>query len=287
MADYESVPSGCFALELGEGPVWNPVTQTLSIVDIFERQVHLLDLDNSQVRHRGEFSTEGDIGAALPLADGSYVLCESGGVFLRAPDGTRSLVCDLPSSGSDLRFNDGKLGPDGKLWVGVMDYAATEGRGSLWRIGRDGESQCLLDGLTIPNGLDWWGDEFWFVDGPEEVVSCYPWDESGLSAVNRRFVTDGTPDGLSIDSQGDLWLALWGEGRVDHFNREGHVVDSVSVASPHSTSLCFAGRGLDTLVMTSAQFNMSPEDLAQLERAGDLFVLPVPRRGRIPHLEFH
>ena len=262
------------------------MTETLSIVDIFERRVHLLELDDSQVHHRGEFSTEGDIGAALPLSDGSFVLCESGGVFLRAPDGARTSVCDLPSSGSGLRFNDGKLGPDGKRRVGVMDYDATEGRGSLWRIGRDGASQCLLVGLTIPNGLDWWGDEFWFVDGPEEVLSCYRWDESGLSSVNRRFVTSGTPAGLSIDSQGELWLALWGEGRVDHFNREGNVVDSVSVASPHSTSLCFAGRKLDTLVMTSAQFNMAPEDLAKFERAGDLFVQPLPHRGRIPHLQF-
>lgn len=286
MASYHSVPTGHHGFTLGEGPVWNPLTQTLSMVDIFERRVHLFDLRDTELHHREEFSTEGDVGAALPLADGGFVLCESAGVFLRAPDGVRTLVCGEPVRGDDVRFNDGKLAPDGSLWVGVMDYDATEGRGSLWRIGRDGSTQRLLDGLTIPNGLDWWGDEFWFVDGPEEVVRCYQWDESGLSSPKREFVTHGTPDGLAIDSEGELWLALWGQGRVDHFDQSGDVVDSVSVASPHSTSLCFAGPALDTLVMTSAQFNMTPEALVEWERAGDVFVQSVPRSGRPPHLTF-
>ena len=88
---------------------------------------------------------------------------------------------------------DGKLGPDGKLWVGVMDYAATEGRGSLWRVGRDGSAQQLLEGLTIPNGLDWWQDEFWFVNGPAEHIHCYQWDESGLTPTPHRFDTTAHP----------------------------------------------------------------------------------------------
>lgn len=286
MAEYVSTPTGQFNFELGEGPVWNPVTQRLSTIDIFKRRVHVFELRDTQLVHVDEFATEGDVGAALPLADGGFVLCEQGGVFVRSVDGARTKVCDLPVAGADLRFNDGKLGPDGKLWVGIMDYDATEGRGSLWRIGRDGSTQRLLDNLTIPNGLDWWRDEFWFVNGPAEEIRCYRWDESGLEYSGRKILTNGTPDGLAIDSSGELWLALWGEGRVDHFDLSGAVVDSIAVASPHSTSLCFAGPELDTLVMTSAQFNMAAAALAEFDRAGDLFVQRVPARGRAAHLEF-
>ena len=88
------------------------------------------------------------------------------------------------------------------------------------------------------------------MNGPAEDIHCYHWDESGLTPTPRRFDTNGTPDGLALDAHGEVWLALWGEGRVDHFDSSGAVVDSISVASPQSTSLCFAGPELDTVIMT-------------------------------------
>ena len=286
MVSYQATASGQFNFNLGEGPVWNPLSQRLSMVDIFERTVHIFEVSEGQLAHSQEFATDGDVGAALPTSDGAFVLCEQGGVFVRDSHGNRTKVCELPVQEKNLRFNDGKLGPDGKLWVGVMDYSATEGRGSLWRIGRDGSTQLLLDGLTIPNGLDWWEDEFWFVDGPTEQITCYRWDDIGLTEISRKIPTNGTPDGLAIDASGEIWLALWGEGRVDHFDKSGAVVDSVALASPHSTSLCFAGPELDTLVITSAQFNLSAEDMAAFERAGDVFSQRLPVRGRNPYLSF-
>jgi len=145
----------------------------------------------------------------------------------------------------------------------------------------------LLDNLTIPNGMDWWDDEFWFVDGPAEQISLYKWSDSGLEKTSRKFVTNGTPDGLTIDSQGEIWLALWGQGRVDHFDSSGKVIESIFVASPHSTSLCFAGEKLDTLIMTSAKFAMTPEDLEKYQNAGDLFSFQASSRGRVANFEFN
>ena len=145
----------------------------------------------------------------------------------------------------------------------------------------------LLDNLTIPNGMDWWHDEFWFVDGPAEQISLYKWSESGLEATSRKIPTNGTPDGLTIDSKGEIWLSLWGEGRVDHFDNSGKVIESVSVASPHSTSLCFAGEKLNTLVMTSAKFAMKAEDLETFENAGDLFSYQANSLGRASHFDFN
>lgn len=286
MAKFDSIPTGQFSFELGEGPVWNPISKLLSTVDIFQKTVHLYSLDGISLKHETSFSTEGDVGAALPLRDGSFVLCENHGIFVRHPNAERELITKLPVSGAEYRCNDAKLGPDGSLWVGIMDYDATEGKGSLWRISRSGDAQLLLKNLTIPNGLEWVGNEFWFVNGPAEEIRCYHFDEAGLSYSGKSFSTNGTPDGLAADQNGELWLALWGEGRVDHFNKSGEVVDSISVASPHSTSLCFAGENLDVLVMTSAKFAMSQEALAKWDRAGDVFTLQASVAGVKPHALF-
>jgi sugar lactone lactonase YvrE len=287
MTEQASSPTGIFSLELGEGPVWNPAKNQLSIIDIFARTVHLLTVQDGEIIRTGSFDCEGDVGAALPTSDGGFVLCLNTGIFFRDSDGQITKICDLPVNGSKFRCNDAKLGPDGKLWVGIMDYDASAGRGSLWRIGRNGQCQLLLDDLTIPNGMDWWHDEFWFVDGPAEQISLYKWSESGLEATSRKIPTNGTPDGLTIDSKGEIWLSLWGEGRVDHFDSSGKVIESVSVASPHSTSLCFAGEKLNTLVMTSAKFAMKAEDLETFENAGDLFSYQANSLGRASHFDFN
>lgn len=286
MGNFHSVPTGKHAFELGEGPVWSPENQKLSIVDIFQRRVHLYELKETELIEQGGFETEGDIGAALPLANGEFVLCENQGIFLRENSGSRHRICEMPVTGSNFRCNDAKIGPDGNLWVGIMDYDATEGNGSLWRISRSGDAQQLLAGLTIPNGMDWWDDQFWFVDGPAEVITQYRWSNSGIEKTGQVFSTNGTPDGLVIDSNGELWLALWGEGRVDHLNSVGEVVDSISVASPHSTSLCFAGNDLKTLVMTSARFAMTQEALDANPNSGDLFTLRAPVSGRKANTRF-
>ena len=286
MTDFVAKASGRHSFELGEGPVWNPTTGRLSMVDIFQRRVHMYTMSPSGPMHIGEFETEGDVGAALPLVDNQFLLCENHGIFLRRSDGSRELVTKLPVSGSEFRCNDAKIGPDGKLWVGIMDYDASEGKGSLWRISPNGESQLLLGNLTIPNGLDWLGSEFWFVNGPTEEIRCYRWNEKELVDSGRSFKTNGTPDGLTFDSNGEMWLALWGEGRVDHYDSSGQVMDSVAVASPHSTSLCFAGENLDTLVMTSAKFAMTEEAISAHPNCGDLFVAQPGVTGRGPNLQF-
>lgn len=286
MANYISTPTGNLSFGLGEGPSWNPKTKQVSVVNIFEKEVHLFTLSDTTLTKIESFQTEGDVGAALPLEGGSFLLCEAQGIFIRHSSGERTKISALPVSGEQFRCNDAKVGPDGKLWVGIMDYDATEGKGSLWRIGRDGKAQLLLPNLTIPNGLDWLGDEFWFVDGPTEEIRCYNWDEAGLTSTDKRFVTNGTPDGLAIDANGEIWLALWGQARVDHFNKQGDVIDSVSVASSHSTSLCFAGENLDTLVMTSALMYTAEDELTKFPRAGDLFTCQVSTTGRQANLAF-
>ena len=280
MRDLVATPSGLHALHLGEGPVWNPRTQRLSVVDIFSRTVHLMSIDQGSLKLEDSFSTDSDVGAALPLEEGGFLLCQRHHISIIDALGHESVVAPLPVAGDQMRCNDAKIGPDGHVWVGIMHDDALEGRGSLWRISRTGEAQCLLEGLTIPNGMDWSDDTFWFVDGPREVIQSYHWDAGGLQQGFAKLPTRGTPDGLCCDGEGNLWLALWGEGRVDTYSAQGDIIGSVAVASPLSTSLCFAGADLSTLVITSAVFNLSDAQRAEFPSAGDLFVVPQAGHGR-------
>lgn len=266
--------------------MWNPKTQILSMVNILGREVHLFEFAEGNLKLVDGFKCSGDVGSALPTDEGGFVLCQNQGIFYREADGTTREICQLPVSGKSLRCNDAKLGPDGNLWVGIMDYEAIEGRGSLWRINSHGESQLLLDGLTIPNGLDWWESEFWFVDGPAQQISCYLFDDSGLTKTAKSFISNGTPDGMAFDSNGELWLALWGEGRVDHFSPTGEVVDTISVSAPHSTSLCFANQSLNTMVITSARVALSDQALLDNPDSGDVFTVRLPITGRVPNLNW-
>lgn len=266
-------------LTLGEGPVWDPHRAELSVVDVLGRAIYRIGQDSGAWRVREILTTDGDVGAALPVGGGSFLTCESGGIFL-VDASSRQRVCPLPGGGDAHRCNDAKIAPDGSVYVGVMDYGAAEGAGSLWRVDRSGRATQLLDGLTIPNGMDWWEDEFWFVDGPRPRVSCYRWDEGGLVDTGRTIAVEGVPDGLNIDQAGRIWLALWDEGRVDCLERAGERVSSVEVPAPQSTSVAWCGPGLNTLAVTSASYGYTENDYAAHPLAGSVFFVRPGGVGR-------
>lgn len=271
---------GLPSLILGESPVWDAQRAELSVVDIFGRTIYRIAQDSGVWRVREKLMTDGDVGAALPIGGGRFLTCESGGIFI-VDTSSRERVCGLPGGRDGQRCNDAKIAPDGSLYVGVMDYEATEGAGSLWRVDRLGRATQLLEGLTIPNGLDWWEDEFWFVDGPTPRVSCYRWSSDSLVDFGRSIATNGVPDGLSIDHEGRIWLALWDEGRVDCLQRTGERVSSVAVAAPQSTSVAWCGQRLTTLAVTSASYGYEGDDYAAHSQAGSVFFFEPGATGRV------
>ena len=278
------VSFGSLAMNLGEGPSWNPVRSELTVVDIFGQAIHRLSAQDGGWAQGESITTSSHVGAALPLVDGTLISVESEGIFRR--DGHLcEFVCAVPAGGLSRRPNDAKLGPDGLLYVGVMDYDATEGKGSLWSVNSLGESELLLDGLTIPNGMDWWGEQFWLVNGPEPVVTAYKRTPRGLVA-SHDLPTRGTPDGLTIDQEGNLWVALWGEGRVDCYGRDGELLHEVNIPASLSTSVAFCGPYLSTLAITSARYGLSPAELRSSPSAGDVFFAKPGVRGRHPHTQW-
>lgn len=273
---------GSLALELGEAPIWDAQRSELIVVNIFGREIHRLARSATGWTVSESISTESDVGAAIPLSDGSLVSVEAQG-FVHISGGQKNRLFAIPGvTSSSFRANDAKIGPDGRIYVGVLDYDLTVGAGSLWAVNRLGESELLLEGLTIPNGMDWWQDTFWFVNGPEPKIQAYQTTDHGLVA-SRHIVTDAIPDGLTIDSEGNIWVALWGQGRVDCFSQEGELLQQVTVPARQPTSVALCGPNLTTLAITTARYQLDEDQLAQTPQAGDVFFTEVPTKG----VEFH
>jgi sugar lactone lactonase YvrE len=276
-------PHAGLSLTLGEGPGWNDQTGQFSCVDIFGKTIYVFGIDGQEINLLRTFRTPTEVGAALPLDDGSFISCERGGIFRIAPDNRRTQIAPLPVSDPAFRCNDAKIGPDGRVWVGVMHEDAVDGAGSLWAIDSSGDSTCLLEGLTIPNGMDWWDDCFWFVDGPTPEIRKYRVSDGKLTDTGEKVATPTTPDGFTMDSDGNMWLAIWGGGQVVCLSQEGDTLHTVSVASPHTTSTCLID---DTLVITSATLALDEDVLAAHPFAGAIFTAQVPARGRKTFTDF-
>lgn len=276
MAEFSATAAGGVHLVLGEGPGLSSVTGEVSVVDIFGREIHVFEPTTTGLHHLRTITTPTMVGAAIPLDSGDFLTAEAEGIFRIQPDGKRVQVSALPVDDSDFRCNDAKIGPDGRLWVGIMHMDAQPEAGSLWAVDSAGKGQCLLEGLTIPNGMDWWGDDFWFVNGPAEEVRCYRLHSGRLVATGEYVTTPGTPDGFTMDKEGNLWVAIWGGGKVVCLSQAGDLLHTVNVPSPHTTSACFVG---NRLVITSATVGLDEKAQKEFPNAGDVFIVSVPTSG--------
>lgn len=267
--------------ELGEGPVWDPESEAIITVDIIGKKVFYWQLLGETLTLSRVIETGTYVGAAIPLGAGGLVTCEAEGLFFRNAAGGILDRFDVPGLSGSMRINDAKVSPFGTIWLGVMDVDADAGEGSLWQVNREGASTKLLEGLTIPNGMDWWEDRFWFVDGPRQEITCYRLNDGLLGEVTQTIETPGIPDGLTIDRAGRIWVALWGEGKVVCLSQDGKRLGFLDVPTPHSTSVCFFGKRLEHLAITSARVGLSDKDLDRYSHSGELFVKWNTGEGRL------
>lgn len=185
------------------------------------------------------------------------------------------------------RFNDGKVDPTGRIWIGTLSTKFTDGAGSLYRIGSDLKPVVQLADLTISNGLAWTEDHktFYFIDTPTREIREFDFDlESGEIRFRRVAVEVpkelGFPDGMCIDQQGMLWVGHYGGFGVFRWNpKTGELVEKIELPVPHVTSCCFGGEKLDHLLITTAQENLSPEQLKQYPKSGDSFLVKTTTKG--------
>ncbi len=262
--------------ELGEGPMWDADSQQIIWVDILKGQINQVDLS-------------GNIGTPVLLdeAVGAVAQTESGNLIAATPSGLvdiekSKIVCQLPNQDPNLRMNDGKADPLGRFVGGTMTFGDPEPKaGSLWSFGPEGV-QCILDGVTISNGLDWSDDgkSMFYIDTPTQRIDSFDYDLDTGRIGNRRTLIEipvsmGSPDGMCVDAEGGIWVALWGGGSVIRIV-DSKIVKIIEIPTPQVTSVAFVGADLDQLVITTASIGLKE----QQDGAGNLYIYPTNTSGK-------
>jgi len=187
-----------------------------------------------------------------------------------------------------FRFNDGKPDPWGNFWAGTCTLADEGPPCSLYKLSPDGAVTELFGDIGLSNGLDWSDDRktFYFADSHAGVDVFGTDPDTGTLGTRRRFVevSGGLPDGLTLDVEGGLWLAVWGSGELRRYLPDGRVDVVVSLPVTQVTSAAFGGADLSTLYITTAGENFTPADLAAQPHAGDIFACTPGVSGRPPYL---
>ncbi|ATH79565.1 gluconolaconase [Vreelandella venusta] len=262
---------------LGEGPQWDAANERLYWCDILEQRLHWLAPAS---QNSGQYALDHKISLATPLDTGGLLLVGEDRLSLFDPHVRTvkrwgSFETDNPLT----RSNDARVDRHGSLWLSSMGKAAEPGAGALYRLHR-GELTRLRTGLTIPNALCFSADGHlaWFTDTATSVVMRWTLDREGWPQGNPEPWADfsstaGNPDGAVVDSEGCLWLALWGAGQVVRLNPDGDIIGRVELPVSQPSCPAFAGPGLTKLYITTAQEGFSAEQLAQEPTAGSLYVV--------------
>lgn len=285
MGDFEGVEVLVQAdAELGEGPVWDARSGRLAWVDILGRRLHLTDPKTGVTE---SIETPLDIGAVAPRAAGGFIAALQDGFWI-VGDGPARRVATIPEARPGIRFNDGKCDPNGRFWAGTMEYAENPGVACLYRLDTSGAVEKMLDDVSISNGLAWSHDgrTMFYIDTPNARVDAFAFSPETGAIADRRTAfriaaSAGWPDGMTIDAEGGLWIALWDGGEV-HRYVDGRLDRVIRLPVSRPTSCAFGGPDLDELFVTSAWTRLSADERAAQPLAGSLFRLRPGVRGVLP-----
>ena len=270
--------------ELGEGPVWDVRSGRLAWVDILGRRIHLTDPESGATE---SIEVPLDVGAIAPGGAGGFVAALQDGFWV-VGDGEPRRLATVPEARPGLRFNDGKCDPAGRFWAGTMAYDEAEGAASLYRLDTGGNVQRVLDGVTISNGMAWSGDgvTMYYIDSPTQRIDAFSYEPATGAISDRRTVVRipagiGSPDGMAIDEDGGLWVALW-DGSAIHRYLDGRLDRVIEMPVSRPTSCAFGGAGLDELYVTSAWKGLSADARRAEPLAGALLRVRPGVRGVPP-----
>ncbi|MFF4309773.1 SMP-30/gluconolactonase/LRE family protein [Streptomyces sp. 900105755] len=260
---------------LGEGPTWDPATGRLLWIDVLGSRIHTYDPATGRRTVR---TTDQHVGAVKPRAGGGLVLNLRDGVGLLDPDGTFRWLHREQVPGR--RANDAAVAPDGSLWAGTMRYDEATGGGTLSRVAADGTVTTLLPDVTVSNGIGWSPDgrRVYYVDTPTRRVDVFDCAD-GLPVGRRPLVTieedAGFPDGLTVDADGCVWVALWGGAAVRRYTPDGELDRVISLPASLTTACAFGGTDLTDLYVTTARVGLDRPH----PTAGSLLVIPGAGKG--------
>ena len=259
---------------LGESPIWDSTRQILYWVDIYNHRVNQFNPSTGQ----NLFFDVGDVVGSIALAGKDQLIMaqRDGLAFLNIQTGDVTPIIPVEADIQDNRFNDGKCDPQGRFWFGSMCQGKNQG--SLYRYDPDGSLHLMETGLTIANGLGWSPDQkiFYLTDSAQKKIYAYNFELATGRIRDRYIFVDLVgesfyPDGLTIDSEGNIWSAMWDGWCIIRFNPNGEETMRISLPIQRPTSCTFGGKDLDTLYITSASVGLSEEEIQKSFYSGDLF----------------
>ncbi len=274
--------------QLGEGPVWEEKLGELFWVDIEGRKLHRYRPSDG-VTHAYELDQK--IGCAVPAEDGSWLVgLQDGFHRLDLATGRTSLLAKTLDGEIGNRMNDGKCDPYGRFWGGTISGSGQK-NGYLYTLDTDGSLTSKVSEVGCSNGLAWNADGtiMYYIDSYDKLVNAFDYDRTTGTITNRRTVIvlgeeDATPDGMSIDSEGNLWVAQWGAWQVTCWNpRTGERLAKVEVPARNVTSCAFGGENLDELYITTARVGNEEAVLAEHPLAGGIFRVKLDVKGLPVH----
>lgn len=269
---------------LAEGPFWDAARSRLLWVDILEGLVltGILDadgrleiIDEFSVNDGSDAETTGAVAAAL---DGGCLVAATERLLVRGPTGEVRELVRLLDSGGARRLNDGSPDPAGRYLVGTLSLQKPSQTEQLFLVDHDGSVRVLDDDLTLSNGIAWntEGTRMFSVDTLRRHIHVRDYDvATGSTGPRETFVqlADGSPDGICIDADDHLWVAVWGRGEVHRYAPDGTLERVLTVPAPRVSAVAFAGDDLRTLVITTASNGLTAEQLHQWPDSGRLFTL--------------
>lgn len=263
---------------IGEGPFWRPESGTLEWVDIQRGQLHRTQLETGT---NLTLNVTAPLGSAVPLTDGTgwiggardgVVVFDEGGRL----SNTIPIEPDLPTN----RMNDAACDALGRFWTGTMAEDGQRHRAALYRVDHDGAVTCAKRGLSLPNGIGWSPDNevMYVIDSVEQTLTAYAFNlpAGRIDATINVLDIDGTPDGLAVDTEGCIWVAMWGGGQVRRFTPTGTIDTVIDLPVPQVTSVAFCST---TLAITTACVGLTSAGLAAAPLSGSVFVAEVGVKG--------
>lgn len=252
---------------LGEGPIWHAEQGGLYWVDIKGHRLHRMTHD--QVR---SWSTRLSLSCVALGQDGSLVGALGHGLGRLDLSGDiigQQELGELPRTAAHMRFNDGKVAPDGTLWIGLMDDREIDDHGCFWRFSQGSAPICIDEGYMVPNGpaFDPTSERVFLTDSGRRTI--FKSESRSPRCLYRKPLRsfefeEGCPDGMTIDNRGHLWVAYWDGGCIRSLDPvSGQTLRQIDLPCRRPTSCAFGGPNLDVLFVTSARFGLEsplPED---------------------------
>jgi sugar lactone lactonase YvrE len=309
---------------LGEGPAWDAKTRTLYWVDILEKRVHyhcrdedgfiqldempgclapskdgaLLVAARASILKLEPFDQRFDtvrarINGGTPVRDGKLSASTQGrpATAISSPQGKTTFLASVIEP-TNNRFNDGKCDPAGRFLVGSMNMDEKTPSGALYSF--NGQTvTCLLTGIRISNGLAWSPDykTLYYIDTPTREVKAFDYDLSTGQIAEPRVVISvpeslGWPDGMTSDTNGNLWIAMWSGAQITRWDpQNGKLLEQIPLPAKNVTSCAFGGEDLDELYITSARTGLDKADLTAYRHSGSLMRMKTKVQG-MPTFEF-